>query len=210
MLIKEIKPAAAGKNKYKVCLEGGADFVLYRKELAEFDLRKNTELSEETYEKLLEKVFIPRAKKRAMHLLEKMDRTEENLKGKLQENGYPPEAIEAAIEYVKSYHYVDDDRYAYSYVRQYQGRRSKARIYQDLLQKGIDKETIDRAIEEEFESSEGEMIRELMRKKGYDPSAPDPERKNREKLIRFLLGRGFGMSDILRELSDIDTTFGKV
>lgn len=201
MLIKEIKPVTKDKQKYKVCLEGGADFILYRKELASYDLKEGMEVTEELYGEILEKTFIPRAKKRAMHLLEKMDRTEENLRSKLKENGYPAEAIDEAIAYVESYHYVDDDRYANTYVRQYQGKRSKSRIIRDLMQKGVDKEIIDKAIEEEYESSEEDMIRELLRKKGYDPEENDPDRKQREKMYRFLMGRGFKQADIIRVLN---------
>lgn len=88
MYILEIKNAGTAKGKYKVCLEGGTDFVLYRKELAKFDLKEGQDLSEDTYEQILREVQIPRAKKRAMHLLEKMDRTEQQLISKLKENGY--------------------------------------------------------------------------------------------------------------------------
>ena len=52
------------------------------------------------------------AKKKAMSLLKYMDRTEWQLRDKLSLKGFSEEAIEEAIEYVKSFHYLDDYRYA--------------------------------------------------------------------------------------------------
>lgn len=194
MLIRDIIRFGSTKGKYKVCLEGGTDFVLYRKELAQFELEEGVEISTERYEQILREVLIPRAKKRAMHLLEKMDRTEQQLRTKLDENGYPQEAVDAAVDYVKSYHYIDDERYARTFVRIHQNSKSKQRLKMDLMKKGISRELIQLALEEEFEVSEEEMIRKLLQKKHYDPSTAD--RKEKDKMYRFLMQRGFRSGDI--------------
>ena len=44
-----------------------------------------------------------RARKKAMRLLEHMDRTEKGLTDKLRQAEFSPEAVEDAIAYVKSY-----------------------------------------------------------------------------------------------------------
>ena len=84
--------------KRKVCLSDGTDFVLYKREVETFGLREDMEMTEDIYASLMEQVFIPRARRRAMHLLERMDRSEAQLRCKLKENGYPQEAIDAAID----------------------------------------------------------------------------------------------------------------
>ncbi len=193
MKVKEIKSYSRGR--YKVCLEGEADFILYAKELNKYDISEEKDLSEEDYREIMEEILIPRAKKRAMHLLEKMDRTEDNLEKKLSEGGYPKEAIDEAVSYVKSFNYVNDERYAQNYIRSYQGKRSKERIRTDLIQKGIDKEKIDAAMEETYVTDERTMIEELLRKRGFDPENAD--RKDREKNYRFLVSKGFKTDDIL-------------
>ena len=43
-----------------------------------------------------------KAKLRALHLLEYMDRTEKGLRQKLEQSGYPTEVVDEAIRYVKS------------------------------------------------------------------------------------------------------------
>lgn len=200
MIILTVTPDKKAKGKIKICLDNGADFVLYRKEANRFQLEEGKELTEETYQKILEEIWIPRAKKRAMHLLEQMDRTEYQLRSKLKENGYPEEAVEEALVYVKSFHYVDDERYARNFVRIYGTQRSKMRLKQDLTKKGIDREVIAVAIEEELERSEAELIQGYLKKKNYDPNNAD--RKTTEKMYRFLAQKGFQTGDIIKALHE--------
>lgn len=198
MTILDIQLVPRKKNKYKVHLQGGMDLVLYKREVKTYGLEAGEELSEEAYQRILEETLIPRAKRRAMHLLEKQDRTRKNLEDKLRESDYPQTAIDAAIAYVESFHYIDDERYARSYVHFHQEGKSKRRIQQDLMQKGIDRDVIALVLEEEYETSEADMIRELLRKKHYDPESADA--KERSKMYRFLAGRGFSSGDISRVL----------
>ncbi|MBP5265308.1 MAG: regulatory protein RecX [Lachnospiraceae bacterium] len=174
------------------------DLVLYKREIKTYGLEAGEELSEELYQRIMEETLIPRAKRRAMHLLEKQDRTRKNLEDKLRESDYPQPAIDAAVAYVASYHYIDDERYARSYVHFHQEGKSKRRIQQDLMQKGVDRDTLARVLEEEYETSEEDMIRDLLRKKHYDPESADA--KERSKMYRFLAGRGFSSGDISRVL----------
>ena len=110
MTVTEIK--AVTKQKYQVEIDGQFAFVLYKGELSRYGIEKDREISDEVYTELVEEVLTKRAKLRAMHLLQKMDRTRAELERKLQQNGYPAQAIETALSYVESFHYIDDARYA--------------------------------------------------------------------------------------------------
>ena len=186
--------------KRKVCLSDGTDFVLYKREVETFGLREDMEMTEDIYASLMEQVFIPRARRRAMHLLERMDRSEAQLRCKLKENGYPQEAIDAAIDYVASYHYIDDERLAKAHIRFYQESRSRVRITQDLMKKGISRDVIERCLEEEYTASQVDMIRFLMEKRHYHPS--EATREEKAKMYRFLAQRGFSSGDINRALGE--------
>ena len=72
------------------------------------------------------------------------------------------------------------------------------RISRDLQGKGIDRDLIDRCLAEEYEVSETDQIRELLRRKGYDQGARD--RKQQDKMYRFLMQRGYRSEDIRRAL----------
>ena len=70
--------------------------MLYGKELKQFGIAEGTDLSPEQYRRILEEVLIPRARKRAMHILERMDQTTAQLREKLQRSQYPEQVVEDA------------------------------------------------------------------------------------------------------------------
>ena len=198
--ICEIKPLEKGKSA--LILDNGEELILYRSELRALSLSGQMELPEELYRKIMDEIIGLRAKKRAMHLLERMDRTEKLLYDKLLQSGYPQECIENAILYVKKYHYIDDRRYASNYIRCYQDRKSRLRMQQDLLRKGVSRALIEEVLEEEFQADERIQIRSLLEKRGFD--ATECDEKERQRCYQFLMRRGFKSSDILKVMRDPD------
>ena len=186
------------KGRAKICLAGGTDFVLYKKEYESYGIEEGAELSEVSYQQIITEILIPRCKKRALHLLEKQDRSEKNLRAKLKEGGSPDNVIDVAIDYINDYGYIDDARMAASHIRFYQESRSKQRLKQDLLAKGISSEVIEQVMEEEYSADESELIEALLIKKHYDKENADYE--SRAKMYRFLASRGFSSDSINRVL----------
>lgn len=198
--ICEIKPLEKGKSA--LILDNGEELILYRSELRALSLSGQKELPEELYRKIMDEIIGLRAKKRAMHLLERMDRTEKQLYDKLLQSGYPQECIDNAILYVKKYHYIDDRLYASNYIRCYQDRKSRLRMQQDLLRKGVSRALIEEVLEEEFQADERIQIRSLLEKRGFD--ATECDEKERQRCYQFLMRRGFKSSDILKVMRDSD------
>ena len=99
------------------------------------------------FQKIRMEVILKRAKLRAMHLLEDMDRTEASLREKLRQGLYPQNMIDMAIEYVKSFGYLNDARYAENFIRSRQNSKSRKEIQAALLQKGVSSELIGQAME---------------------------------------------------------------
>ncbi len=169
MIITAISPLDHGKGKAQVSFDEKEALILYISEIKKLGMEEQMFVSEELYHRLFYEIVGKRAIKRAMHLLEKMDRTEQQLRKKLLEGGYPNELVEEAIAYVKSYHYIDDERYARTFIRLNQDRRSIGRMKMDLFAKGISSDTIDRAINEEYETLPETLIQKLIEKKNFDP-----------------------------------------
>lgn len=141
---------------------------------------------------------IRRARHRALHILERSDRTEQELRAKLERN-YRAEAVEDAISYVKQYHYLDDRRYAVNYLNSRGRVKSRRQVEQELLyKKGISKEILEEARTEAEPQDEREQIRRWMEKKQIHPEMADPNELRRFYL--FLMRRGFRSEDILSEL----------
>lgn len=192
MYIERIEQLEKGRRR--LVFETGERLVLYKGEIRSYDLSEGQDIPKTLYQELLFDVLGKRATKRAMHLLEKQDRTEYQLREKLRQNEYPKEAVEQVIAYVKSYHYIDDLRYACSYVRYQKEKKSNRRLQQDLQKKGVAKEFIEQALLEEGNEDETDAIQRLLEKKGYTPEMP---REQANKIYQFLLRRGYKSSDIL-------------
>ena len=183
------------KSRSRIEIDHQFAFVLYKGELRQYHVREGEELQEADYCTIMEEVLPKRAKLRCMNLLKSREYTTEQLKTKLRQGQYPEEIIDQALDYVASFHYIDDLRYAKTYVRYHQQKKSRQRLKMDLLQKGVAKDTIEHALEEEFASDERDKIRALLEKRRYDYRTKDA--KEQQRMYQFLLRRGYKSSDIL-------------
>lgn len=189
------------KTRYRIEIDGQFAFVLYKGELSHYRLAEEAEISEEIYQEIMQEVVIKRARKKAMDLLNVMDRTEGDLRQKLEQSGYLPEAVDAAVAYVKSFGYIDDERYVRLYIENRKGKRSRKEISAGLVQKGVAREMIDRFMEECYEKEDaGEAIRALLQKKRFRPEEADPVQT--QKMYAYLARKGFSYEDIRNAVRD--------
>lgn len=178
------------KTKYKVDLDGQFAFVLYKGELSRYGVKEGAELTEETVDEIYNTVLLKRAKKRAMHLLEDMDRTESGLREKLRQGLYPAEIIEKAIDYVRSFGYLNDARYAENFILSRRNSKSRKEIHALLLGKGISDEEISIAFENCYgNQEEQEAVRRILEKKRVDPKTADD--REMQKIYGYLARKGF-------------------
>lgn len=178
------------KTKYKVDLDGQFAFVLYKGELSRYEVKEGAELTEETVDEIYNTVLLKRAKKRAMHLLEDMDRTESGLREKLRQGLYPAEIIEKAIDYVRSFGYLNDARYAENFILSRRNSKSRKEIHALLLGKGISDEEISIAFENCYgNQEEQEAVRRILEKKRVDPKTADD--REMQKIYGYLARKGF-------------------
>lgn len=194
------------KSRSKVYIEQEFAFVLYKGELRLYHVKEGEALSEENYNTIMQEVLPKRAKLRAMNLLKSREYTTAQLRTKLKQGFYPDAVIEEALEYVASFHYTDDLRYAYDFINYNVSKKSRRRIEQDLQNKGIPGDTIERAWsewqEQGGEQDEQSMIAELLRKKQYDPLSADY--KEQQKMYSFLMRKGFAGEQINKALRCFD------
>ena len=187
------------KRRVKVVLDEETAFLLYKGEARRYRIEQDGELEPEQYEEILHEILFKRARERVVYLLKSSDKTEKEIRRKLAEGFYPQEAIDNAVSLVKKYHYIDDERYARSYVEQGSGKKSRRQIIYDLQRKGIEQETISELLEE-CPVDEERQIREFLRKRRYPGSAATPEEK---KKIAAALGRkGFSYETVIRVIGE--------
>lgn len=191
-------------SRFRIRLEDGSAFVLYRGELRSFHIEEGQEIAPEKLQTILAELLPRRAKLRALNLLTRREYTVRQLRDKLVQGEYPEKVIEEALAYVAGYRYTDDLRYAAGYIADHEGDRSARRIQQDLLQKGIDRETLEEAWrqwEEKGgcrEEKEQEQLQRLLEKRQYNPETAD--QRERQRQYAFLLRRGYSPEQIRRAM----------
>ena len=197
-----------GKQKINVYINEDLAFWLYKKEVALLNLKEEDIISAMKLEEIIESTVFYRCKLKAMQLLQHMDRTEKELKDRLIREAYPADIVDRTIEYVKSFHYIDDVRYAVSYIRLKSMTKSKKQINMGLYAKGIFEDTIEQAYAELAESEdmlEGHedaeivAIRRIVHKKCSDLSTLTKEEKL--KISASLYRKGFSSENIRKVFS---------
>lgn len=189
------------KTRARIYINDEFAFILQLSELKTLNLSEGDELSEDVYEHILKDYVLKRAKLKAMELLNMKDYTEYELRMKLKKDLYPAALIDSAVDYVRSYHYIDDERYTRNYLAYHSQGQSRQMIRQKLQQKGIASQIIDQCMDE-TQIDEISLIENLLMSKYKNIDFRD--RKTKEKAMSFLLRKGFQYSDIRSVFCKID------
>jgi regulatory protein len=192
-----------GQSKVNVYIDGDYAFLLYQKDIEKFGLIEGCEIASKIYEEIIEDTVFRRAKQKALAIPKFMDRTEQELRIKLTDAGYPENIVNRTISYIYEYGYLNDERYTITYVRSRMNTKSKLVIKTELLHKGIAKELVDRILQEEYENHEENeepedaeliAIRKAVAKKTKALDTLSSEDK--QKLIASLYRKGFDIGKI--------------
>ena len=188
MMVTRTEPC--GKTRYRIYLDGEPAFILYKGEMKKMGIREGESISAGTEETIRSEILYRRARLRAMHLLEGMDRTEEGLCEKLRQSEYPEDVIEKAVAYVRSFGYINDARYAENFILSRRDSKSRRELEALLAKKGVSRENIDQAFSICYsEEEEQKAIQKILRKKRVDPKTA--EGAELRKIYGYLARKGF-------------------
>ncbi len=131
----------------------------------------------------------------ALKLLRTSDRTEAEVRRRLERSGTTPETIEAVLAYLRRRRFVDDERIVEREVQRAQGARpiGKERLRWELERRGAEPEAVERALADL--SEEGEVAKAVaLLKAKFGADAP------LDKAARFLSRKGFDEEVVRRAL----------
>lgn len=193
------------KKRSRIILEQDEAFVLYKGEVAQYKIHVNEEMPDAIYNTIQTEILPKRAKKRSLNLLRVRPYTEQKLKEKLREGFYSESIIEETIDYVKSFHYIDDYEYACQYIFYHKEAESKKKMEEKLRQKGIGQDILEQAFEDSYDSEEEQLeiefvqAKKYLEKKKYDQE--HMEWKEKQRIYAFLVRKGIRTSVIRKSMS---------
>lgn len=124
-------------------------------------------------------------------------KTKKDVYDYLIRKGFSDEETSEVCDYIEEVGLVDDDLYVKFFVEDSFRIKNKGerKIVYELKQRGIDDDKIEEAIEEASDMEYEALKEAYERKLEATKSETDPY-KRKNKIIRFLISRGFDYSDI--------------
>ena len=171
-------------------------FWLTWKEINFWKLSIGEEITKEKYVQIVKETVLPRAKNKAILYLQRMDRTEHEVRKKLERECFLPDIIEEVINYLREYTYIDNVRYIENFIYTKRKSYSTKWIEMRLLQKGIKREDIQLYMDKDFE--EDEAIQKAIYKKVRGKTVLSREEYN--KIYAYLYRKGFKANSIRKAM----------
>lgn len=198
MKITAIKQQVKRPDRYSIYLDEKYAFSLREAELITLGLHSGQEISEEQLENYRDESDFGKWYDKTLNLLSFRPRSEWELRDYLRRKDCPPEITEKILNKLSINGYVNDEQFARRWVenRRLLKATSRRRLSQELRQKRIHTDIIDRVLaEDKEETDEREVLRALAGKK----RARYPDQT---KFMQYLARQGYSYEDIKSVLSE--------
>ncbi len=169
--------------------------------IARHNIAKKAAITDETLEAIARDQRMMDVRQTAMAYVAYKPRTSTMVRKKLADKGYVPEEVDAAIEFLKEFKYLDDVAYARSFIHDLLLRKptGKSRIAAELKKRGIPQEEARIALAEVFpENDVMTMARDAATKK-IRTVRHKPSDKQRSAVVSHLARQGFAW-DVIRKV----------
>ena len=158
------------------------------KDAETFGLNAEKDLNPDELADLVDALLVPTAVNMATQWLATREMSAKQVRENLRKRDFAAEVIDAAIEKLKDYGYLDDLRFAMALVNMRQNDKpyGRLRLIADLRAKGVSKEIAERALQEFDEQKAAMRAMEIGKRRGLEG----------QKLYNFMYRRGFTSSVI--------------
>ncbi len=192
----KIDRVARKDEKYvSVYFDDGQRLILSEDTFYNSGLRKGDEISEDRFSFFIEQNILYHIKQRALSFLSRRFHSERELLLKLKSKSYDERLIKLVLNELKEKSFIDDQIFANYFVEEKFKKKSwgKNKIRAALFSKGVSGSIIDETLALFDSHQDQNEAAFLLAKKKYEnlKSREPDERKLKQKIISFLLSRGF-------------------
>jgi len=195
MEITKIEKQKSNQERFNIFIDGEFAFALDIDLVIEHGLFNGMDVTAEWMEQVKREDNYKYCFRTGLNYVSKNWRTVEEVRQKLGRKGFDPDFIEQTIERLLDLGLLpNDDAYAEGFASNYARNKlqSKRTIAHKLMRKGINKKSIQKALET---IDDRETIRRLAEKQAVRYKDMHPARA-RQKLYQFLIGKGFLTGDV--------------
>jgi regulatory protein len=196
--INKIEPQKKNKRRSTIYINGKFAFGLSNEILLKFDLHEGDSLDKDLIENVLLEQERQKIRDRALRILRYRKRSAKELKTRLTKIGFDHDLVKGIVEEFIEDNTLNDTDFAESFVADYTNLKPKGNIYisRELKKRGIPLKTIDQAL---LLRDENQVVKDFLKNKLSHLDITKP--KDRQKVIRRLLSRGFTPSVVFSILN---------
>lgn len=196
--ITDIQKQKRNKSRVSIFIDGEFVCGLDEVAVASSRLKIGDEITADELKRVMEKSELNSAFERAVGYLAASPRAKKEIRRYLADKGYDKGIVEQTIQKLDAYHYTDDYLYAQSYIKSKSKKYGTFRISAELRQKGIAQDIIDELLDDAPEDNIMEIANKYLK---------SHKSADRQRLKRFLAGRGFSWDSINNAVAQLSCVF---
>lgn len=190
--ITKIEQCKRNKERVNIYIDEEFAFAIYMELVYRFNLKVNEEVDKEKLIEIAKVENLSKCKDSALKTIERSYKTEKEIRDKLLNKEFDEETVEKTINFLKEYTFIDDLKFTKMYVKDRIRTQGRNKIKYALIQKGVNKYLVDEVLEELDRNDEEERALLICEKKYLSIcKREEDDFKIKNKLIRYMLGRGY-------------------
>ncbi|MCX7995037.1 MAG: RecX family transcriptional regulator [candidate division WOR-3 bacterium] len=199
MKISRIEAQKRNRKRSNIYLNGEYRFALDNEIILNYDLKEGDEITEEQISYLLLAEQKRRLKQRAYRLLRYRNRSIAEMKERLQRLGYETEMVEEIVRELIEEGILNDQKFVRDFVSDYTYLKPKGNVFiiNELRKRKIDGNLIQEILQERDEKP---LIKDIIKKRFGELDKGN--KKQKAKIVRYLLSKGFTHSSIYEVLGE--------
>ncbi|EGT3615100.1 recombination regulator RecX [Clostridium perfringens] len=190
--ITSIEVQKRNANRVNVYVDEVFTFACDAELIYKQGIQKDAVIDVESIKEIVKEDEFIKCKNSALRTVEKTYKTEKELKDKLLGRGFEEDTIRKAIDFLKEYNLLNDEKYAEMYIKDRLRTQGRNKIKYALIRKGISEEIILDKLSNIDEEDENDTAFKLAEKKYNILKKKESDKyKLSQKLFRFLLSKGY-------------------
>ena len=190
--ITEISVQKKNKNRCNIYIDNVFAFGVSNELIYKENLKVGMIVDEEKLKKIAYEENLINCKETALKIIERSYKTKKEMIKRLLEKGYALEEINETLKFLEEYNFINDESYTKAFINDRTKTQGKQKIKYALKNKGVS----DEIIEEELSKLDMEKEKEnanILALKKYNIliKRESDKYKLKEKIIRFLISRGY-------------------
>lgn len=189
------------ENRFNLFVEGEFYSGLNLDQVVKYNLKNGLDLNKEKIDEIVLESESFYAFNKVLKYISKSMKTEHDLMLYLKKKSFSDDVINATIEKLKNYNYINDELYVKSYIETYKNKFGQNKLKQNLKNKNIDEELIEKYLN----FDENEIILNIKKEILKQTKNKELDIKLKQKIYRNLTYKGYTFDQIKKAFMEDDS-----